>query len=132
MKDKTITDQLISCETAKLAKGKGFTTTEPNYHPWSSSYTEDGQFHETTGMKAIGSGMEIYEAPTQSLLQKWLREEHNIHIVLFGFLNNKFWSYKIYNLSVVSIEFDLPNRRDGGTYEESLEVGLLEALKLIK
>ena len=69
----------------------------------------------------------IYEAPTQSLLQKWLREEHNIHITITS-ISQESWQYHITK----------PGQRLGDnyeedfyTYEEALESGLHQALKLI-
>jgi len=103
-------EQLISFETAKLAKKKGF--------DWVvfGDYTKDGILIHTTPTAK-------YKAPTQSLLQKWLREEKEIFIdVSYGNLNKK-WYY-----SVSSTGFG-ETKKD---YEEALEAGLKEALNLIK
>ena len=59
-------------------------------------------------------------APTQSLLQKWLRETHNIFISI-----NVNYCYKIYNNDELYEESFYYNN-----YEEALEQGLQEALKL--
>ena len=70
-------EQLISFETAKLAKekdygGKGLTT--------SYGYYRDGILCSIpTNNKSDFCGEDEYSAPTQSLLQKWLREKHNLH-----------------------------------------------------
>lgn len=72
----------------------------------------------------------IIEAPTQSLLQKWLREKHNIHIGVYYNKNSCVWDVECWHVDDVepfyygNIEFN--------TYEEALENGLQEALKLIK
>ena len=63
-----------------------------------------------------------YSAPTQSLLQKWFREEHGIDVYCMPVGDD---SYKWYN-NIASHNPVLT-----GTYEEALEVGLQEALKLI-
>lgn len=72
----------------------------------------------------------ICSAPTQSLLQKWLREIHNIHVS----------SFEDYGKTVLLIHYyDHENSRvelwsykgPYDTYEEALEKGLLGALKLI-
>jgi len=68
------------------------------------------------------------DAPTQSLLQKWLREKHNIQItILRGFDGgSKNWFY------IGEIGLVIANKRVSlGTYEEALEEALLESLKLI-
>lgn len=62
---------------------------------------------------------------TQSLLQRWLREKHNIHITInckrTDLSLDGFW-YVVKSLS--SKMFN--------TYEQALEEGLYKALKLIK
>lgn len=72
-----------------------------------------------------------YPAPTQSLLQKWLREKYKI-ILIIGYqyeYDSTPYSYWIYKE-----EQSLPINQwvdDLETYEEALEKGLQEALKLI-
>jgi len=97
-------EELISFETAKLAKRKGF-----------------GDTVDT---------ITLPERPTQSLLQKWLRELDD-------------WSILVYVVPYFSIEPRkeqcfiwrrgvLISLEPENTYEEALEKGLQEALKLIK
>ena len=66
-------EQLISFETAKLAKEKGFTYAY-------EFYDKEGNIVD---FGIVGGWTdchdENYAAPTQSLLQKWLREKHDIH-----------------------------------------------------
>ena len=65
-------------------------------------------------------------APTQSLLAKWLREKHNIHLIAYKNINidGYDWCY---------ITTDgITNINSYKTYEEAYEIGLQEALKLIK
>jgi hypothetical protein len=108
-------EQLITFETAKLAKEKGFTfKTKESY----SSLT-----------KVTSSSYNEYSAPTQSLLQKWLRDKYNIHIEI-----RKEWEGDV----CLGFEY-LIEEHDGSTqgltyptYEQALEKGLIEALKLIK
>ena len=64
-------------------------------------------------------------APTQSLLAKWLREKHNIHLIAYKNINidGYDWCY---------ITTDgITNINSYKTYEEAYEIGLQEALKLI-
>lgn len=76
-----------------------------------------------------------YYQPTQSLLQKWLREIKNLHIAIIRDACG--YGYDICKADngthIADGVFDSPN--DGGqwdTYEEALETGIQEALKLIK
>jgi len=105
-------EQLIEFETAKLADSKG-----------------SGKVHWSNDESFIRSEKE-YKRPTQSLLQKWLREVYNIDIFVLGtsnaidgVINNYYCEYFI---GIKSFETD-----SSKTYEEALEVGLQEALKLI-
>jgi hypothetical protein len=107
-------EQLISKETEQLAKEKGFELTQriitTSPHPKKSN----GSFIDKKGV-------------SQSLLQRWLREVHRIDIDCqcdyerekwtFGY-RRKGYSYDHYPLEYI-------------TYEEALEKGLQEALKII-
>jgi hypothetical protein len=85
-------------------------------------------------------GVEYVSAPTQSLLQKWLREKHKLFVwVEPDEINKKsMCTYFIQSMdeSIVINEFSEPRFKTwimaNKTYEEALEKGLLEALKLIK
>lgn len=113
-------EQLISFETAKLAKEKGF-------------YIEDQNNH-----------IPKYNLPTQSLLQKWLREVHNSFIeVGIHSPKNKYFTKKNLRYFVEinyygkNFNLEMTNKEDFlktniKSYEEALEIGLQEALKLIK
>jgi hypothetical protein len=85
--------------------------------------------------ESIGYPFYTYpNVPTQSLLQKWLREVHNIYVstreslAITGELeyvctvNGKYINH--------GIKYKPINRFD--TWEEALEIGLQEALKLIE
>jgi len=107
-------EELIAFETAKLAKEKGY---------------------ENIKIKKKGA-WETFIAdnvPTQSLLQRWLREKHGIFIVLLPDSDNGMFGYDILikgDIHTQANTFELDEVI--GTYEEALEQGLLEGLKLIK
>ena len=104
-------------ETAKLAKEKGFNIGNDN----SESYNEDGSVTKAGNQNYD----EICYRVTQSLLQKWLREEHGIILEVKYLVKPNVW---IPLLPLIEDIFFF----DGGTYEQALEEGLQEALKLIK
>jgi len=128
-------EQLITFETAKIAKEKGFST--GTYYLW-ETYECNKKLetpklckHEAENYNSEGDGIS-FEAPTQSLLQKWLREEHNIHLVCWWYdKEDKFYTEigrkTEHNLFVQTGDVT----KMFNTYEEALETGLLEALKLI-
>lgn len=83
----------------------------------------------------LDKGFEYLVYPTQSLVQKWLRETKNLHISIIR--NTCGYGYDICKADngthITDGIFKGPN--DGGqwdTYEEALEVGIQESLKLIK
>ena len=124
-------DTRITFETAKLAKEKGFPQ-EPNrrkvpYYNYKGEFNGDvTDFLRKYLREEDTSDVESVSAPTQSLLAKWLREKHNIHLIAYKNINidGYDWCY---------ITTDgITNINSYKTYEEALEAGLQEALKLIK
>ena len=101
-------------------------------------YNQDGEF---------GSPYrETYPAFTQSLLQRWLREVHG-YIVLVdtdlikGMRENRRYLFNVNIKRVTESEimsitkldrYDCGDDSGVDTYEQALEQGLLETLKLIK
>lgn len=100
-------EQLISFETAKLAKEKGCNLENCTCGGYPDCICYDKRI-------------------SQSLLAKWLREKHNIHLIAYKNINidGYDWCY---------ITTDgITNINSYKTYEEAYEIGLQEALKLIK
>ena len=129
-------DTRVTFETAKLAKEKGFDIPTIQYYTIKGYCTEsEGYMTERYAESNWNNGMGSYptrteevscSAPTQSLLAKWLREKHNIHLIAYKNINidGYDWCY---------ITTDgITNINSYKTYEEALEAGLQEALKLIK
>ena len=118
-------DKLVSLETAKLAKKKEFNEICQYYYEILDK--------PITLQKMSCSNAEGYKqptAPTQSLLQKWLREVHNISIKIDDFYTNGKLRFD-FSISELGSQEDNP-KGIFEDYEEALEVGLQEALKLIK
>ncbi len=130
-------DEFITFETAMLAKEKGFNEYCSRYYNINgveSSFTGYDimkKYHKNDVLHNVDTDTEEQEhpkvfctRPTQSLLQKWLREVHNKHIII---------AY-----SKATNKYDVLYSSDNGsfnsshnTYEEALEVGLVESLKRI-
>jgi hypothetical protein len=133
-------EQIITFETAKLVKEKGFNIPVIKY------YTPKGYCSESEGYRTErleesnwNNGMGSYptlskdvccSAPTQSLLQKWLREVHKIDVFCDCIGSGKYYSV-IYDNSIKEGNDKVFEQEKETSYEEALEVGLLEALKLI-
>jgi len=112
--------ELITFKTAKLAKDKGFDVYVCDM------YASNGVITKFSKTKIL-----LYAdytlAPAQSLLQKWLRDRHNIDF-WFGILENN--QYHIEDITRNGVL--IGSCVDGhDSYEDALEVGLQEALKLI-
>lgn len=130
-------EQLVTFETAKLAKEKGFNLPISSERHYFVSYGTSIQPYKWFPPEYF---VDYIDAPTQSLLQKWLREEHKLEITLTYYSNEsvKNWGDMIkgnYYIGVTD-ERDSDNPKwpfDGyfNSYEEALEIGLQEALKLI-
>jgi hypothetical protein len=152
-------EQRISFETAKLVKekgfgGKGFTTDwSYQWHTENKEYflcsmpeNNKSFFNGTT--RIMEGGKEGFSATTQSFLQKWLREKHNIFVTVdlyhaHGEFIGPTYQYQIYkifynelewknNLDICGMDECYHPANSSKIYEEALEVGLFEALKLIK
>ena len=122
-------EQLITFETAKLAKEKGFNIkTEVFFRPIKKQKVLFLKWTEYDNSKPI------LQRPTQSLLQKWLREKYGLCIEIRHWVNKSqdflkctFVILKIGEGSVTPETYF----NTISIYEEALEKGLQEALKLI-
>lgn len=128
-------EQLISFETAKLAKEKGFDILCKKY------YNGVDILH-TSKTSILHEAYRMY-APTQSLLQKWLREKHKTFVYSnSGIRGTRNSRTELYFTCQLSQRRPWKEERKYGlthlsfetfkTYEEAIEKGLQEALKLIK
>ena len=117
-------EKLISFETAKLAKEKGFHISSRGEGMGKRVFI-NGELVNT-----IFSSKDHIHAPTQSLLQKWLREVHNVSIKIDDYYTNSRVRFD-YNICELGSQEDNPVGVFE-TYEEALEIGLQEALKQIK
>lgn len=140
-------EQLISFETAKLAKEKGFDIPTKYHYPSNNldfSLQDICLITNWNNFSDMSGDTDYQSAPTQSLLQKWLREKHKLFINIAIFkrddtepieydfaitdLNNP---YDINDCEIFLEDYSVLEGRNFKTYEEALEKGLFEALKLI-
>jgi len=129
-------DTLITHKTAYLSKDKGFKL------PNSTNYIEAFDLSDNSLIKIRiedQSMLRVAICVTQPLLQKWLREEHNIHIEVkvsdFIIDTNYYWSiFGAYNKTMIRCLSNSGEQTKEfyNTYEEALEEGLYQGLKLIK
>jgi len=154
-------EELIEFETAKLAKEKGFNIPTRNLYEYALNTQIDPETNDSTGAfgwkegecKLVDSYMinnhkdidfsntawYMCSAPTQAIMQRWLREVHNINVMIGFKPNIKKWDFMPYSMGMNGKEYvkyykeyyKLHNGRRYDTYELALEDSLVEALKLI-
>jgi hypothetical protein len=120
-----MTEELVTLETVKLLRKKGFNeycknVIDINNIPRETLYRINDDLPK-----------QCFSQPTQSITQKWLREIKNLHIEIF-YMRGDYWVYRILTIPEHDI-IELPNRPflHYKSYEEALEAGLQEALELI-
>jgi hypothetical protein len=138
-----MTDQLVTKETAILAKLKGFNgkcfagydvgITNPLW------LHTDGKFESLCYRDKSTVNEDCILVPTQALLQKWLRDEHSLHVEVKPWKSKEdipVWHAQVFtllrfNMSFQSFEY-VTMFSYGKEYEEALEKGLISALNLLK
>lgn len=128
-------EELIKFQTAKLAKERGFNENCDwiYFLPHPELAKQEGE-QENVWIPIPNSSSLIngIKKPTQTLLSKWLREVHKIDVIVHRSFSMEY-SYHYCIIKECDYENEIqqevtPNRK----YEEALEFGLLEGLKLIK
>lgn len=128
--------EIISFDTAKLLKAMAVDSRDWNMCGF--FYFPDGRKSywnvvETWRNKNIDQNV-IFPAPEQTIIQKWLREKHNIDIEIRRFTS--FYNIRVieyveeYDANIV-IDLDGLELVDFQIYEEALELAIYESLKEI-
>jgi hypothetical protein len=127
-------DEITTFETSELAKKKRFDWVGKAYH-------SDGSFQNREILTNynhkffIDGDNYLITAPTQSLLNKWLREIHGYYVIIIPTITSN-WTFKILNI-LKKDTMEVPpyknvSGEDFSTFEDALEKGLQEILKAIK
>ena len=145
-------EQIVSFKVAKMAKEKGFNELCSKYycHKYGKSEyfrKEHGKLKEFETKDEYGDKIGVYFrkkstgqphiiiAPTQSLLQKWLRDKHKLYVTIDCCVYGDPERYAAYLSGYGKKGLFANPIVDGFTiydnYEKALEEGLEEALKLI-
>lgn len=127
-----MTEELVTLETAKLLREKGF-----NEPCMIAINIEDGRQYGTSRTNSE-LPIKVCTYPTQSVAQKWLREIRGVYVYVEPVIGKR-WKLSFCDFNVPTEENDwMENEINKGngykvyvTYEEALEAGLQEALKLI-
>ena len=147
-------DKVVNFKVAKLAKEKGFsngTSRRLTHYKEESNHPEDGtkgpfgwekneiQIDDSfivNGRRGLGDlsneFYDCYELPTLSLLQMWLIRKKGLFVYVSPYMNkNPDGELKV-TLFRLPDSFRLKSYDGFKEYEQALEKGLYEALKLIK
>ncbi len=108
-----MTEELVTLETAKLLKEKGFQ-----------------QRKYFINVSTLHHCYKYLSVPPQSIAQKWLRENHSIHIAV-DFNQYGRWYYRLYDIEDYDFLSETEVDKIYKSYEEALEAGIEEALKHI-
>lgn len=119
-------ETVVSLETAKLLKEREFNVNVNAYYDDCNKLQVDKPKNDWNDPLYLGT---ICSAPTQSLAQQWLRTL-GVHIEILLEEDSPYESY-YYRVMKVGQYFSLSYNPFKGTYEEALEEGLKQALKLI-
>lgn len=120
----------VSLEVAKALKKKGFE--ELCY----TAYDKEGR---TFNYKEIRLNWNkeydwTYSRPSLYDAQKWLRTKHNTHVMIGNNASGYYWALNKADNGTFICDYNDNGPNDGGcwdTYEEALNAGILETLKLI-
>ena len=125
-----IEDEYVSFETAKLLKEAGFDV------PCFNQYTERGTIWHCDCPENFNKSQCVTSCPTQALAARWLREVHRIVVdvaYIPPHVGRDVWQYFVGGMDdMVWLGDYEPSDRKYETYEEAIEAGLQEAIKLIK
>ena len=133
-----MTEEFVTLETAKLLKEKGF---KENVFTFYEAECAEGDFElfESYEVEDFNARADNFSAPTQSIAQKWLREIKGVYVWVEPVIGKR-WKVSFCDFNVQTEESDwMENEISKGngykvyvtTYEEALEAGIQEALKLI-
>jgi len=132
-------EQIVSLKVAELAKEKGFNIDVINYYnkkgqlDCTEEYDTD-RLVKTNWNDGLGSYPTLaedvkYSAPSQSLLQKWIRETRGVHIQIYRNASGYYWGMCKADSGTdlgwsgdVGVKVRYQLERD--TYEEALEIAL--------
>lgn len=125
-----ITEQCVTFETARMLKEAGFDV------PCFKQYSERGTIWRCDCPENFNKSQCATSCPTQDLAARWLREVHRI-VVDTAFIPpstvRDTWRYFIGEMDDMVWNGDyVPSDEFYGTYEQALEAGLQEAIKMIK
>lgn len=125
-----LNDDYVSLEQAKLLKENGFPQEFTN---GCKVFCTVGEFKGkivSYNDCAPERDKKSIAAPSLYVVQKWLRNEHNIHLVIH---KDRIDEWSVYGHEISPIEFTVfPLLTGFDSYEEALSAGITKALESLK
>ena len=126
-----IEESYVSFDTAKLLKEAGFDV------PCFNQYTERGTIWHCDCPENFNKSQCVTSCPTQALAARWLREVHHLNVyACFDYVffddGERKWFFMRENTMINDYTSVYCSIISYDSYEEALEAGLQEAIKLIK
>ena len=128
-----MTEELVTLETEKLLKEKGFVWECERTISCDKIIRRWNRPQDISCCTEIDGELVEFLCPTLYVAQKWLREIKNLHITIYNSASG--YTYDISKADMGTVLYCFPEGpNDAGnwdTYEEALEAGILKCLKLI-
>ena len=122
-----IEESYVSFDTARMLKEAGFDV------PCTSQYTEGECILDTDYPDNFNQDEFGYSRPTLALAARWLREVHHYAVCVWYSAEREKWFYAHGNLDDMMFDEEYSiSDFIYDSYEQALEAGLQEAIKLIK
>lgn len=133
---RTMIEEFVTFETAKLLKEKGFDEPCMNY------FTKEGFLgkeiiHSNWTDEPCFNNAEyndfVCTQPTQALVMRWLREVHNIVIVInIAPTCNSYYWFKVFTYSKNNeLQYTIHSEESYSTYEEACENAIKHCIRMI-
>lgn len=124
-------EQIINLETAKLAKEKGFDLKVIKHYKGDELIYNGSLYNFNNPEEQSQWNIELNSAPTQSLLQKWLREKNIIIEIGLDQTSYPKYCFNIYKYEDFGNWEDIKNPDWGlfSSYEKALEEALVLGLQ---
>ena len=128
-------DELVTRKVAELARERGFNEKVDRFYPLNDDKGE--AVEHCDGPACFNKYTYTIAAPTQSLLQRWLRVVHYLHIEIVATASGYIWLLdKTNGTSVADSDYQGTGANENSgcydTYELALEDGLRYALENLK
>lgn len=117
-------EEICTYEVAKLAKEKGFREKCIEHY-----YDDTKDLYRSSNPQCYNFGGNTSDAPTQSLLQRWLREEKRIEVNAFWDNADNMWLGYAQEMDAPDLVGSFPLNKPFDTYELALEDALAYSLE---